>query len=35
MASKNKPHKYWEDWDNFERGVKEAIELNDGKRPTH
>ena len=29
-----KPHKYWKDWDNFERELNEAIELNDGNRPT-
>ena len=33
-TEKSKPHGYWKDWDNFERGVKEAIELNDGNRPT-
>ena len=30
-----RPSGYWKDWDNFEREAKEAIELNDGNRPTH
>ena len=34
MASKNKPHRYWPVWDNFERELNESIKLNDGNRPT-
>ncbi len=32
--SGNKPKGYWKDWDNFERGVKEAIKNNNGEHPT-
>ena len=34
MASR-KPNGYWQNQDNFEREVKEAIELNDGDRPNY
>ena len=33
MASR-KPDGYWQNQDNFERETREAIELNDGNRPT-